>query len=143
MDLSSFALPNIALPPAELPAYKFNKQNNSLVPELATKEADVAKPMAERLKDLRASFLDPQTPKQKELKTAAQQFEAVFVQQLLEAMDSTVDREEGFLSGGEAEKTFRGMLNQETATNISKQAGQGFGLAESVYQQSVLLYDVK
>jgi Rod binding domain-containing protein len=64
-------------------------------------------------------------------------------QQLLEAMDSTVDREEGFLSGGEAEKTFRGMLNQETATNISKQAGQGFGLAESVYQQSVLLYDVK
>ncbi|MFN9690901.1 MAG: rod-binding protein [Vampirovibrionales bacterium] len=142
MDLSSFALPNIALPPTELPAYKF-KPNNSLVPELATKEGDVAKPMAERLKDLRASFLDPQTPKQKELKTAAQQFEAVFLQQLLEAMDSTVDREEGFLSGGESEKTFRGMLNQETATNISKQAGQGFGLAESVYQQSVLLYDVK
>ena len=58
-------------------------------------------------------------------------------------MDATVDREEGFLSGGEAEKTFRGMLNQETATNISKQSGQGFGLAESVYQQSVLLYDAK
>ncbi|MCE2931269.1 MAG: rod-binding protein [Vampirovibrionales bacterium] len=142
MELSSFAVPNIALPPTELPAYKF-KPNNSLVPELATKEGDVGKPMAERLKDLRASFLDPQTPKQKELKGAAQQFEAVFLQQLLEAMDSTVDREEGFLSGGEAEKTFRGMLNQETATNISKQGGQGFGLAESVYQQSVLLYDVK
>jgi Rod binding domain-containing protein len=142
MDLSSFAMPNIALPPRELPAYKFQK-NTTLTPESAPEKTEPAKPFAERLKDLRASFLEPQTPKQKELKQAAQQFEGVFIQQLLEAMEATVDREEGFLSGGEGEKTFRGMLNQETATNISQQAGQGFGLAESIYQQSVLLYDVQ
>jgi flagellar protein FlgJ len=101
----------------------------------------IAKPMAERLKELRESYLNPTTPKQKELKAAAQQFEAVFMQQLLQAMDDTVNREEGFMDGGEAEKTFRGMLMQETASNISKQAGRGFGLAESVYQQSILLYE--
>jgi Rod binding domain-containing protein len=94
---------------------------------------------AERIRKLRASFSDPQTAKQKELKTAAQQFEAVFIQQMMTAMDATIDNKDSMLSGGEAEKTFKGMLNQEMATNISEGGGQGFGLAESVYQQSILM----
>ncbi|XVJ50815.1 MAG: hypothetical protein HEQ32_01495 [Vampirovibrio sp.] len=142
--LSPFSGQGIPLPALPLPSYVL-KTPTSLHPDASEGGGAIrdAKPLAERLKDLRASYLDPQTPKQKELKVAAQQFEAVFIQQLMEAMDATINREEGFLSGGEAENTFRGMLNQETATNISQDAGRGFGLAESVYQQSVLLYDVK
>jgi len=114
------------------------KQAMSLATEGST--SPIAKmDNAERIRKLRASFTDPQTPKQKELKQAAQQFEAVFIQQMMTAMDATIDDKDSMLSGGEAEKTFKGMLNQEMATNISKGGGQGFGLAESVYQQSILM----
>ena len=138
--LHSLSSQGISLPPTQLPFSLLN-QVEPLLQKVDAKLPSLAKPMAERLKDLRESYLNPTTPKQKELKAAAQQFEAVFMQQLLDAMEATVNREEGFMDGGEAEKTFRGMLTQETASHISKQAGRGFGLAESVYQQSILLHE--
>lgn len=70
------------------------------------------------------------------LKKAAQQLEAVFFQQLLEAMDKTVDREDSLMGGGETEQTFREMMNQNVAESIATApGGSGFGLAESMYQQ--------
>ncbi len=70
------------------------------------------------------------------LKKAAQQLEGVFFQQLLEAMDKTVDREGSIMGGGEGEKTFREMMNQNIAESISTApGGSGFGLGEQIYQQ--------
>lgn len=102
-------------------------------------------PGLQTLKELEADYRNPATGERKKLKQVAQDFEAVFVQQLLTAMDATVDRdEESPLGGGEAEKTFRGMLNEQMAKNIAHQPSyqggtQGFGLAQSVYQQAARL----
>jgi Rod binding domain-containing protein len=106
----------------------------------------VAKPSAavQRLttKQTKALYENPQTEAQKKLKKVAGEFEGVFVQQLIEAMDKTVDREDSMMGGGEAEKTFRGMLNQQLATSITQgPSGGGFGMAQSVFEQSVQLLE--
>lgn len=78
------------------------------------------------------------------LKEAAQEFEAIFTQQLLEAMDKTIERDaEGFLNGGSAEETFRSMMYENIARTIShgpasKGFSGGLGLAKHIYEQAVL-----
>lgn len=91
----------------------------------------------------------------KRLRKAAQEFEAIFFQQMLNAMDKTVDREKSLFSGGAGEDTFREMLNTEIAKEVcmhgpgngfantpgaSSRPNSGFqsglGLAELVYRQS-------
>ena len=74
----------------------------------------------------------------KDLKEAAQGFEAVFLGQLLNAMDKTVDRS-GFMSGGSAEETFRGMMYQEVAKDLAaSNGGNGFGLGQKIYEQMAM-----
>lgn len=68
------------------------------------------------------------------LKKTAQDFEAVFVNKLLETLDSTVERS-GDFSGGRGEETFRSMLNGEIAKNISSNPASSFGFAQQVYEQ--------
>ncbi|MBY0450384.1 MAG: rod-binding protein [Cyanobacteria bacterium] len=69
------------------------------------------------------------------MKKTAQEFEAIFIQQLVDAMDKTVQHD-GMFSGGPAEESFRGMLNQQIALQMSQRAGgSGLGLAETVYKQ--------
>jgi Rod binding domain-containing protein len=88
------------------------------------------------LSELQASFKHPQDAQHKKLKKAAQDFESVFFQQLLTALDKTIDRSNEMFSGGQAEDTFRGMMNQEVAKlATASPAGSGFGLAQTVYQQ--------
>jgi peptidoglycan hydrolase FlgJ len=67
---------------------------------------------------------------------AARDFEAIFVQQMLDQMEKTIDRTDSLLNGGEAESTWRGVLHQHMAQNIANRpGGSGFGLAESIYRQ--------
>lgn len=78
------------------------------------------------------------------LKEASQQLEAVFLKQLLDAMDKTVDRENGILNGGHAEETFRGLLNQHIAVSMAtRRGGSGLGFAESIYKQMSEVMDAK
>ncbi len=73
---------------------------------------------------------------EKKLKQAAKDFEAIFVQQMLEAMDKTVDRENSILSGGSSEQYFRSMLNEEISKSMTNRlGGSGFGLADAIYRQ--------
>lgn len=72
--------------------------------------------------------------KEEALRNAASEFEAVFVKQLMDVMDSTVQKS-GFLSGGEAENIFKSMLNEEMAKNISSNSSTSFGIAEQLYNQ--------
>ena len=89
-----------------------------------------------RLQQLQQQFLHPATADQKKLKKAAQEFEAIFVQQLFEAMDKTVDREGSVMGGGSAEDYWRGMMNEEVSRSISNRpGGSGLGMAETVYRQ--------
>jgi flagellar protein FlgJ len=73
---------------------------------------------------------------EQKLRQASKDFEAIFVNQMLEAMDKTVDRENSIMSGGSSEQYFRSMLNEEIAKSMTNRAGgSGFGLAEAIYRQ--------
>jgi Rod binding domain-containing protein len=88
-----------------------------------------------QLNRLKSSYDKPSDGEHQKLKKAAQEFEGVFIKQLLDVMDKTVERS-GLLDGGSAEETFRGMLNDEIAKSIStRPGGSGFGLAEVIYRQ--------
>jgi flagellar protein FlgJ len=89
-----------------------------------------------QLQQLQQQYLHPTNKDTKKLKQAAQQFESVFVQQVLEMMDKTIDRENSMLSGGSSEQYWRSMFNEEVAKSMcTSPQGSGFGLAESIYKQ--------
>lgn len=60
---------------------------------------------------------------------AAQDFEAVYVSEMLKPMFETVDVDDTF-GGGKGEEIFRGMLTQEMGKSIAKQGG--LGIADQV-----------
>jgi len=92
--------------------------------------------LATRLSNEKLDYLHPPDADHQKLKKAAQEFEGVFIQQLLEAMDKTVDRTDSMLGGGSAEEYFRSMLNESVAKEMATgPIGSGFGLAESIYKQ--------
>ena len=68
------------------------------------------------------------------LRKSAESFESVFLAKFLDIMDSTVEKSD-FLHGGEAEKTFKSMLNQQIALDISSNPATSIGFAEQVYKQ--------
>jgi flagellar protein FlgJ len=68
------------------------------------------------------------------LKKTAQEFESVFISQLLNSMDKTIDKS-GFMSGGMIEEKFKSMLNQYVAQDIAKSPTSNFGLAKQIYEQ--------
>lgn len=60
-------------------------------------------------------------------RAAAEDFESVFLAQMLEAMFAQVGQDDPF-GGGPGESAFRGMLNEEYAKVISE--GGGLGLSD-------------
>ena len=71
-------------------------------------------------------------------RAAAQDFEGVFIQTMVEQMFSGIQGE-GPMGAGEAGSAWRGMLIQQYATNISK-AG-GIGIADNVYREILSLQE--
>lgn len=61
-----------------------------------------------------------------------QEFESIFVKQMLDAMRQTVDKS-GMLDNGMGQDIFEDMLYDEYAKGMSKSAN--FGLADSMYRQ--------
>ena len=61
---------------------------------------------------------------------ACQDFEALFIKQMLAAMRKTVSRS-GLLDGGIAQEVFEDFLYDEYAKSMARTAG--FGLADTVY----------
>ncbi len=68
---------------------------------------------------------------EKELKALAQQFEAIFVNQLMKSMRETLPKE-GMLSSFSVDM-YESMFDQEVAGEMSK--GRGMGLADVLYTQ--------
>lgn len=60
---------------------------------------------------------------------AAEDFEAVYISEMLKPMFETVEVDDMF-GGGKGEEIFRGILTQEMGKSIAKQGG--FGLADQV-----------
>jgi len=63
---------------------------------------------------------------------AAEDFESVFVNQLLESMSEGL-KSEGPFTGGEGEKTYRSLLNDSIAKEIARHGG--IGIADQVYRE--------
>lgn len=79
--------------------------------------------------DLRAQFA--RNP-QEGLKAAAQQFEALFLQQVIKSMRDTVPQD-GMLSS-DSSRLYTGLLDQQMAQNLSS-SGRGTGFARLIEQQ--------
>ena len=87
-----------------------------------------------RLNSLKESLLNTDDKKDKQLLKAAQDFEAVFINQILQIMDKTVQRSK-FMHGGQGEKIFREMFYQEIAKEIASNKATSFGLGKQIYEQ--------
>lgn len=68
----------------------------------------------------------------KKLLNACQEFEAIFINQMLQAMRKTVPKS-GFLHQGIAHNIYEDMLYQQYSSKIAKSAN--FGLARQLYDQ--------
>jgi flagellar protein FlgJ len=74
----------------------------------------------------------PAVDKSSELYKACQDFEAIFIKQMLDVMRKTVQKE-GLLDGGLSQDVFEDMLYDEYARKMAETAQ--FGLAETMYLQ--------
>ena len=63
------------------------------------------------------------------MQKAAEDFESVFISEMLKPMMESVEIDENF-GGGKGEEVFRGMMIQEIGKSIAKQGG--FGIADQV-----------
>jgi len=75
----------------------------------------------------------PAIEKNGELFKACQDFEALFIKQMLDAMRKTVNKSDDLLKGGMGQDIFEGMLYDEYAKKMAETAQ--FGLAEMIYRQ--------
>ena len=69
----------------------------------------------------KAQFMARNAMTDEKAREAAQEFEAVFITQMLESMYSGLEPDPVF-GGGNAEKIFRSMINEKTAQNMAKMA---------------------
>ncbi len=71
-------------------------------------------------------------PKDEKLYKVCEEFEAIFIKQMLNAMKKTINKSD-FLHGGMAEDFFEDMLYDKYAENMAKSGD--FGLARILYNQ--------
>ena len=72
------------------------------------------------------------TPEQHKLKKACEQFESVFMNELMKNMRATIEKE-GVVDGGSGEDTFTAMLDEHIAG--LGVAGRTDGIAQALYDQ--------
>ncbi|MSP68020.1 MAG: chemotaxis protein [Alphaproteobacteria bacterium] len=72
-------------------------------------------------------------------RTAAEEFEAVFLSQMLDGMFAGIETD-GAFGGGFSEGIYRGMLNQQYAKLIAKQGG--VGIADAVMREIMKTQEV-
>lgn len=66
------------------------------------------------------------------LRKTAEDFEAVFLSQMLQPMFDTIPQD-SLMGGGHAETIYRGMMVEEMGKSISRSGG--IGIADSVYRE--------
>lgn len=74
-----------------------------------------------------------QTQRQKKIGDMANEFEAIFLNNVLSQMSAGLKTEETVMGGGQAETMWRQMLNEQMAEHISK--GKGIGISDTIEKQ--------
>jgi flagellar protein FlgJ len=87
-------------------------------------------------KGLSATHVD----KNSKLYQACEDFQAVFIKQMLDTMRKTVDKSGSMVQQNEGEKVFEDMLYDEYSKKMSKSAG--FDLADNLYKQMAFLQNL-
>ncbi len=75
-----------------------------------------------------------------EARAVAQEFEAVFIGQMVQAMFAGIETDE-VMGGGHAEEIFRSVLNEEYANAMVEQGG--IGIADQVMREILKLQEVQ
>jgi Rod binding domain-containing protein len=68
----------------------------------------------------------------KNLREASQEFESLFIAQMMEAMRSAVPQSK-FMGESSGQRTFRQMLDQEVSRGVARSGG--FGIGEMLYRE--------
>jgi Rod binding domain-containing protein len=84
-----------------------------------------------------AKFAAPENPA---MRKAAQEFEAVFINELLSHMDQGLSTD-GPFSGGQAEGIYRGMFDEAVGKELAKRGG--IGIADNVYREMLKMQEGK
>jgi Rod binding domain-containing protein len=79
-----------------------------------------------------ASGARPQIDKSSKLYRVSQEFEAIFIKQMLNVMRKSVSKT-GLMDGGMAEEIFEDMLYDEYAQKMAESGS--FGIADMIYRQ--------
>jgi peptidoglycan hydrolase FlgJ len=79
------------------------------------------------------SAAPPRGAESKDLKSVAQQLEAVFVEQLFKAMRATVPQQDGIVTASAGEEIFTGLMDQHLAAETPSQWSSG--IADALYRQ--------
>jgi peptidoglycan hydrolase FlgJ len=82
--------------------------------------------------------VSPANARKAKLEQACQDFESLFIHQMLEQMRKTVPQG-GMFSGGKAEALYTSMLDGEVAKSVSHH--RGMGLASVLYRQLITQID--
>lgn len=78
--------------------------------------------------------------KESKLYEACQDFQSVFIKQMLDTMRKTVDKSQSLMQPNEGEKVFEDMLYDEYSKKMSRSAG--FDLADNLYKQMTFLQNL-
>ncbi|UKJ72223.1 rod-binding protein [Azospirillum brasilense] len=116
------------LPPPRLPAAAERTQSNAQPGAQASfrtaARTDLVDPKSAE------SRVDPAT--RAKIRQSANEFESVFVSQMLGHMFDGIEVDQNF-GGGHAEEMFRSMLTNEYGKQVSRSGG--FGIADQVYRE--------
>ena len=88
--------------------------------------------MLKTMPSIRNPRVDKSRSDDKELQRACHQFESLFVKYMLQTMRQTIP-ENNMFGGGQAEKIYTEMLDDQVAQSISEK--RGIGLAAMMYTQ--------
>ena len=101
------------------------------IPSLQNQSQAFSQLAENKMGRLEKQALSGEYKEEKELKALAQQFEGIFMNQLMKAMRATLPKE-GMLSSFSVDM-YESMFDQEVAGEMSK--GKGMGLADVLYTQ--------
>lgn len=75
---------------------------------------------------------EPKTPREISAKKAADEFEAIFISQMLKGMSVGV-KTDGPFGGGQSEDIYRDLMNEELGKSMTGQGG--IGMSDSIYRE--------
>jgi Rod binding domain-containing protein len=99
----------------------------------------MADPVLQALEQATAPLAAAKVRPVDKVREAAEAFESVFLNQLLDTMFSGIDTDQTF-GGGSSEKIYRSMMNKEIGDSIAR-AG-GIGLSETIQREILAMQEV-